>query len=159
MIAVTLACEQPDLQVTACDISNEALALARANAERLGAKAAFVESDWFAGVSGAFGLIVSNPPYLATGDAHLAQGDLRFEPQGALVAGPHGLEAVEAIAREARAHLVPGGHLLIEHGYDQGERSVDCLRGLGYRDVIDHRDLAGLPRLVQGRFDPGEAGG
>ena len=69
------------------------------------------------------------------------------------------LEAVEAIAREARAHLVPGGHLLIEHGYDQGERSVDCLRGLGYRDVIDHRDLAGLPRLVQGRFDPGEAGG
>ena len=152
-IAVALVHERPDLSVTACDASPGALAVAARNASRHKAAVRLVESDWFSAVEGRFDLIVANPPYIAAGDPHLAQGDLRYEPRNALEAGAGGMECIEAIATAARARLSPGW-LLIEHGFDQGDRCVALLKRLGYEDVLDHRDLAGQPRLVQGRFDP-----
>jgi release factor glutamine methyltransferase len=152
-IAIALAHARSDISVSACDVSAEALDLARSNAARHGAKVAFVESDWFSRVEGRFDLIAANPPYIASGDRHLDEGDVRFEPRGALVAGPAGMEALAAIASAARAHLEAGGVLLMEHGYDQGDACLELLRHLGFSDVADHRDLAGQPRVIQGRFD------
>ncbi len=122
-IAVTLACERPGAHVTAIDISSEALALAQANARRHGARVEFLEGSWYAPVAGRrFDVIVANPPYVAAGDPHLGQGDLRFEPQGALTDGSaDGLDSLRRLASGAPAHLKSGGWLLIEHGYDQAD--------------------------------------
>jgi release factor glutamine methyltransferase len=156
-IAIALAHARPDLEVWATDASESALALARENASRLGARVTFAHGDWFAEVEGDFDAVLSNPPYIAATDPHLGQGDLRFEPRAALVAGTTGLECLDAIGRLARARLRPNGLLLLEHGYDQGDAAVALLRSLGYRDVEDHHDLAGQPRLAQARFDPEKA--
>lgn len=147
-IAIALAALRPGLKITATDVSEAALALARRNASEHGLDIDFVKSDWFAETGpGQFDLIVSNPPYVAAGDPHLEQGDLPFEPRLALVAGADGLACLREIAAGARQHLRPGGSLLMEHGYDQGERCAALLRDLGYSDVGDFPDLAGLPRV------------
>lgn len=158
-IALALAHERPQAQVVATDASAAALAVARANAERLGlAHVDFRLGDWCIPLAGAtFDLIVSNPPYVAAGDPHLAQGDVRFEPHTALVAGADGLDALRRIVAAARAHLVAGGWLLLEHGWDQGEAVPALLRAAGYVEVSDHRDDAGQPRVSRGRW-PGTAG-
>ena len=154
-IAIALALNCPAAQVSACEASDVALAVARANAARHGARLRLVKSDWFAGLHGQrFDLVVSNPPYIALDDPHLLQGDLRFEPPEALVAGKSGLECIDAIAVVAREHLHPGGWLLLEHGYDQGEACVQLLERLGYANVSDHRDLSDNARVVQAQFDP-----
>lgn len=154
-IAIALALNCPEAEVIACEASEAALGIARANARRHAAAVRFVRSDWFAGLRGErFNLVVSNPPYLALDDPHLDLGDLRFEPREALVAGRDGLECLEAIAASARDHLLPGGSLLMEHGHQQGESCVGMLERLGYSAVCDHRDLAGTGRTVQARFDP-----
>lgn len=154
-IAIALALHCPEAEVIACEASEAALGIARANARRHAAAVRFVRSDWFAGLRGErFNLVVSNPPYLALDDPHLDLGDLRFEPREALVAGRDGLECLEAIAASARDHLLPGGSLLMEHGHEQGESCVGILERLGYSAVCDHRDLAGTGRTVQARFDP-----
>lgn len=154
-IAIALALNCPEAQVSACEASDVALAVARANAARHGARLRLVKSDWFAGLHGErFDLVVSNPPYIALDDPHLLQGDLRFEPPEALVAGKSGLECIDAIAVVARDHLHPGGWLLLEHGYDQGEACVQLLERLGYANVSDHRDLSDNARVVQAQFDP-----
>jgi release factor glutamine methyltransferase len=146
-IALALATLRPGLEITAADISGAALSVARGNARELGVEIAFVQSDWFASIApGRFDLVVSNPPYVAASDPHLENGDVRFEPRLALVGGADGLDCVREIAAGARRRLVPGGHLLLEHGYDQGERCLNLLRKLGYAEVADFRDLAGLPR-------------
>ena len=99
-----------------------------------------------------FDLIVSNPPYIAAHDHHLQQGDLRFEPPQALVAGPDGLDDLRIIIGGTPAHLNPGGWLLLEHGYDQEAPVQTLLRDAGFADVFTRRDLAGLPRVSGGRW-------
>lgn len=148
-IAIALWSKRPDLKITATDISQAALEVARRNADSHGADIDFVLSDWFEAIGpGAFDLIASNPPYVAEGDPHLKQGDLPFEPRLALLGGDDGLACLRAIAAQARYHLQPGGRLLLEHGYSQGESCSALLRELGYAQVDDHRDLAGLPRVA-----------
>jgi release factor glutamine methyltransferase len=147
-IAVALAVRRPDLKITATDISEAALGVARRNAREHAVEIDFRRSDWFESLGpGLFDLVLSNPPYVAEGDPHLHRGDLRFEPRLALVGGDGGLLCLRAIATQARQRLRPGGSLLLEHGYEQRERCVALLRELGYVEAADHRDLAGLSRV------------
>jgi release factor glutamine methyltransferase len=146
-IAVALASLRAELRITATDVSEKALDVARRNARERAVAVDFVKSDWFASIgTDPFDLIVSNPPYVAAGDPHLLRGDLRFEPNLALAGGADGLACIREIAAGARHRLRPGGSLLLEHGHDQGEACVALLRRLGYSGVADFRDLAGLPR-------------
>jgi len=152
-IAVALAHTRPDAQVTALDQSAEALAVARANAAANGAPVRFLQSDWFNAVADdeRFDVIASNPPYVAADDAHLAQGDLRFEPTGALTDHADGLQALRTIAAGAPAHLAAGGWLLMEHGYDQGA-AVRQLLLRAFDQVQSWRDLAGIERVTGGKL-------
>ncbi len=152
-IAIALASERPGLAIVATDVSEAALALARRNACDHGAEIDFVLSDWFRALAPErFDLIVSNPPYVAAGDAHLERGDLRFEPRLALVGGEDGLACIREIAARAQNWLRPNGWLLMEHGYDQGNRCVELLGSLGYAGVADFHDLAGQPRACAGAW-------
>jgi release factor glutamine methyltransferase len=152
-IALALAHERPRAQVTAVDASAPALALAQRNAARLGLGALrLLRSDWFSALAGeAFELVVSNPPYLADDDPHLREGDLRFEPAGALSCGPRGDEAMRAICAQAPAHLVAGGWLLFEHGLGQGEVARALLSENRFVEVQTWRDLEGRERVSGGR--------
>lgn len=151
-IALALASERPDCEVTAVERDPRALEIARSNATRLGLEIVFLQGDWFAPLAGeTFTMIVSNPPYVRSDDPHLQQGDLRFEPVDALVAGQDGLDAIRHIIAAAQAHLAPGGWLLLEHGYDQGPAVAGLLRQAGYADVVTFDDLAGRPRVSAGR--------
>lgn len=156
-IAITIAKHRPLAHVTAVDVSKAALEIASENAQwLLGERTSCVEflhSDWFSAVSNEpFDLIISNPPYVAEGDAHLAQGDLRFEPQQALAAGPRGLSALANIARNAAPRLAPGGWLLLEHGYDQRVACSELLIAAGFAHVATHQDLAGIDRVTLGQY-------
>ena len=152
-IALALAKERPRARVVATDASTDALAVARGNAERLGiANVAFAESDWFDTVGdGPWDMIVSNPPYVAARDPHLAEGDLRFEPAAALAAGVDGLSALRTIVAGAPARLAAGGALVVEHGYDQSEAVHVLFRDAGFERIVARRDLSGIPRVVAGR--------
>ncbi len=151
-IAVALAHSLPGAVVTALDVSEAALQVARANATANHARVRFLHSDWFGALDGEqFDLIASNPPYIADGDVHLAQGDLRFEPVGALTDRADGLSALRIIGVGARSHLVAQGWLLMEHGYDQAEQVRNILAELGYGAVQSWRDLAGIERVTGGR--------
>lgn len=151
-IAITLALEIPRARVMAVERAPAAVALTRTNAGRLQASLEVIESDWLAGLPvAAFDVIVSNPPYIAAGDAHLSRGDLRYEPRDALASGGDGLDAIRQILACAGAYLAPEGILLIEHGYDQGECVPGMMSAAGFGDVTLHRDLAGLPRVTAGR--------
>jgi release factor glutamine methyltransferase len=139
--------------VHAVDSSAEALALARANAARHGAKIEFALGNWYEPFAGRrFDVVVANPPYVAAGDHHLAEGDLRFEPRGALTDGsPDGQDAIRAIVAGAAAHLKSGGWLLIEHGYDQARDARALLEAAGFTDLVSIPDLAGIARVAGGR--------
>ncbi len=151
-IAVAIAHTRPDAAVTALDVSEAALEIARANAAANGAAVRFLHSDWFAAVGAEqFDLIASNPPYIAADDTHLARGDLRFEPLGALTDRADGLSALRTIAAGASTHLAPRGWLLMEHGYDQAAQVRQLLTDHGYSDVQSWRDLAGIERTSGGR--------
>ncbi|MGR9046266.1 MAG: peptide chain release factor N(5)-glutamine methyltransferase [Gammaproteobacteria bacterium] len=157
IIAITLAAERPLAKVTATDISPKALAIARRNADKHRIRnIVFAESNWLDDLPAdiQFNLVVSNPPYIDPADPHLKEGDVRFEPQSALVADNQGLNAIETIAAEARKHLQNPGHLLIEHGYDQQKPVQRILKGLNYRDIATYRDLAGQPRVSYGHWRP-----
>jgi release factor glutamine methyltransferase len=147
-VAITLALEL-GCEVMAVDVSAEALTVARDNAARLGARASFIESDWFSAVEGRFDLIVGNPPYVAEGDPHLSAGDLRFEPMGALASGD-GLDAIRRILADAPKYLAPGGWLFLEHGYDQAEAVRALLEQAGFGSIEQHADLAGIVRISGG---------
>ena len=151
-IAVALAHTRRDARVTALDVSDEALAVAARNAAANGASVRLLRSDWYAALDSAtpeiFDLIVSNPPYIASGDRHLSEGDLRFEPSGALTDHADGLSALRTIVAGAARHLVPHGWLLMEHGYDQAAAVRDLLRAQGYVNVQSWRDLAGIERVT-----------
>jgi release factor glutamine methyltransferase len=151
-IALALASERPEWQITATDRSPQALAVARDNAHHLDLTVEYLAGDWFEAVGGRrFDLIVSNPPYIAEDDEHLGQGDVRFEPRLALVAGRDGLDDVRRILRDAPAHLCPDGYLMLEHGYDQGEAVRRLMQDQGLREVETLRDLAGHERVTLGR--------
>jgi release factor glutamine methyltransferase len=137
--------------VVAAEASAAALVVAQRNAVKLGLEVEFRHGRWFEPVADArFDLIVSNPPYVARGDAHLAQGDLRFEPHSALVAGPDGLEAIREIASGAAAHLNPGGWLLVEHGLGQDSAVRALLQEVGLDEISTWPDLAGIARVSGG---------
>lgn len=155
IIAITLALEAPDTEVHAVERSPEALAMAQQNAKALGAdRIHWHAGSWWQALASPrhFDLIVSNPPYIAAGDHHLQQGDLRFEPPQALAAGPDGLDDLRIIIGGAPAHLNPGGWLLLEHGYDQEAPVQALLRDAGFADVFTRRDLAGQPRVSGGQW-------
>jgi release factor glutamine methyltransferase len=150
-IALALAQERPLAEVHAVENSAAALAVARANAQRLGLGGVrFVEADFLRWLASARGLdlIVSNPPYIAAGDAHLAA--LRHEPAAALVAGPDGLACLRGLIAAAPLSLRRGGRLLLEHGYDQGPPVRALLAAAGFTDIHTRRDLAGHERLSGG---------
>lgn len=150
-IAITLALERPLARVTAVDRSSAALAVARCNADILNATVEFLDSDWFAALGGRrFDLIVANPPYVASGDLHLSQGDLRFEPAAALAAGADGLADLRTLVAAAPAHLVARGWLLLEHGWDQAVAVRGLLHAAGFADPATWQDLAGQPRISGG---------
>lgn len=154
VIAITLAVERPNAQIFACDLSLEALEIAKINAVKHKVETIqFYHSHWFDNISdGKFSLIVSNPPYLAEGDDHLSQGDLRFEPQIALVADQDGLSDIRLIAKTARNRLENGGNLVMEHGYDQSKAVQNIFHQFGYQDIRTHTDLAGHPRVTSGQY-------
>jgi release factor glutamine methyltransferase len=155
-IAVAIACQRPHVRVTAVDASQSALEVAGENARRLlenAQRVRFERSDWFEQLGGTrYDLIVSNPPYVATEDSHLGQGDLRFEPRQALVAGPRGLDALQRIIVQAPGYLAEGGWLLVEHGYDQAEPCRRLLEQAGFAGLVAERDLAGIVRVSGGRW-------
>jgi len=154
-IAVTIACQRPEARVTATDRSAAALELAARNAAAHGcaARIEFVLGSWYEPLGGRrFDAIVSNPPYVAANDPHLGRGDVRFEPPEALTDGSaDGLDSIRAIVGGASEHLAPGGWLLFEHGYDQAQAARALLEAAGFRDLISHADLAGIPRVAGGR--------
>ncbi|MBI6925252.1 peptide chain release factor N(5)-glutamine methyltransferase [Pseudomonas putida] len=153
-IALALASERPAWQVTAVDRVPEAAALAERNRQRLGLANVRVQvSHWLEGLAHErFDLIVSNPPYIAASDPHLVDGDVRFEPSSALVAGVDGLDDLRVIAAQAPSHLTPGGWLLLEHGYDQADAVQALLRENGFVEVGSRIDLGGHPRITLGRL-------
>ena len=151
--AIALAVQQdlPHLSVTASDVSASALRVARENAEDLGLPVEFVESSWFGALAQRrWALIASNPPYVAANDAHLLDGDLRFEPNIALTDQGDGLWSIREIASNAPDHLEAGGWLLIEHGYDQAADVRSILDLNGFSKVSLRHDLAGRPRVTGG---------
>lgn len=153
-IAVSIALARRDAWVMASDVSAAALAVAAGNAWDLTAAVRFVEGSWYDAVptGEGFDLIVSNPPYVASDDPHLDQGDVRFEPRGALTDGAGGLDDLARIVQGARAHLKSGGSLWMEHGWDQAEQVRDMLRQAGFADVHSRQDLAGIERISGGRL-------
>lgn len=151
-IALAIAAERPLASITAVDASVAALAVAGRNAAATGLAVRFLHGDWFEPVAGeAFALVASNPPYIADGDFHLDQGDLRFEPRSALASGSDGLDAIRRIVAQAPSHLLPGGWLLIEHGRDQGGAVRSLLASAGLVDVATGRDLEGRERVSLAR--------
>jgi release factor glutamine methyltransferase len=159
-IAVAIASMRPDAQVWALDHSAEALAVAARNAARLldarrpGGAVTLQQSDWYGSLDTAlrFNVIVSNPPYIASGDPHLAEGDLRFEPRGALTDEADGLSAIRKIVAGAPASLAANGVLWIEHGYDQAEAVRVLLTAQGFAEVRSEHDLAGIERISGGQW-------
>jgi len=149
-IALALKRYRPGARVVAVEASAAALVVARRNAVRLGLEVEFLHGEWVNPLAGqSFELIVSNPPYVAEGDPHLAE--LRFEPPGALVSGRDGLDAIRQIASAAPAHLAPGGWLLLEHGMGQHFAVQELLHTAGLEEVATWPDLAGIPRVSGGK--------
>ena len=155
-IAISLAEQRPALDIVATDISAKALVVAKKNAQRLGVHVSFVESDWFSALNNErFDLIVSNPPYVAHGDPHLTEGDLRFEPITALTdnePNQHGLACIRRIIEDSPKHLNGEGWLLFEHGYDQADACRELLAARGFVELSCTHDLAGIPRVSGGRW-------
>ncbi len=154
-LALAIARERPLAEVWASDASPAALARARANARRLdlAQRVHFAEGDWCAALSAErYAMLVSNPPYLAEGDEHLQQGDLRFEPRMALVSGAEGLDALRAIIAAAPDHLEPRGWLLLEHGAGQGSPVRALLGARGFAEVRSMRDLQAHERVSLGQW-------
>ncbi|MGB5852438.1 MAG: peptide chain release factor N(5)-glutamine methyltransferase [Rhodanobacter sp.] len=155
-IALAIARERPHAQVIATDASAAALEVARRNAQRHAIdNVSFVQGDWLAPLADQrFDLIASNPPYIEADDPHLARGDLRFEPASALASGHDGLDDIRRIVDGARRHLAPGGWLLFEHGWNQGDAARALLDAAGYAEVFTAPDLEQRDRVSGGELTP-----
>ena len=151
-IAIALASSRPHWQITATDQSAAALQVAVSNAQRLHlSNVTFYQGSWCAALPKKhFTAIVSNPPYIRANDPHLRQGDLRFEPQAALIGGSDGLAAFREIITQAPDYLIDGAWLLLEHGYDQGHSVRDLMQAAGFQAVETRQDLAGIDRVTLG---------
>jgi release factor glutamine methyltransferase len=152
-IALAIAHSRPEAIVVAVDNSEAALQVARENARKLGiGNVSFRHGDWFSALEGQrFDLIVSNPPYIAAGDTHLSQGDVRFEPMSALASGMDGLDDIRRIAGQANAYLEQGAWLLIEHGYDQAQAVRGVLLQNDFTEIFSEKDIAGIERVSAGK--------
>ena len=154
-IALAIAHSAPQTIVTATDQSLEALAIAKMNAEQLGFsdRVQFAQGSWYEALKEAipFDVILSNPPYIAAGDSHLSEGDLRFEPASALTDGAGGLSCLEAIILQVDPYLKPGGLVAVEHGFDQSDAVVNLMKAAQLQEIQVHKDLAGHCRAVSGR--------
>ena len=152
-IALAIAQEKPGCTVTATDISENALNVAKQNAARYALKNLhFHCGSWFEPVENeSFDIIISNPPYVAENDPHLQQGDLRFEPLIALESGPDGLDAIRHLILKGQSRLAKGGWLLMEHGYNQREKIIALLQDAGYTNLSWHDDIYKLPRVILGQ--------
>ena len=154
-IALAIAHSAPQTIVTATDQSLEALAIAKMNAEQLGFsdRVQFAQGSWYEALKEAipFDVILSNPPYIAAGDSHLSEGDLRFEPASALTDGASGLSCLEAIILQVHPYLKPGGLVAVEHGFDQSDAVVNLMKAAELQEIQVHKDLAGHCRAASGR--------
>ena len=153
-LALALASERPLCQIVGTDISAAALAVAKENGKRLNlTNVRFIQGRWFEPLKDRhFDLVLSNPPYVASNDPHLQEGDLRFEPRQALSAGPDGLNAIREIITSAKTHLKPGAWLMLEHGYDQGDNVITLFEESGFSHVFCHRDYAARERATVGQW-------
>ncbi|MDQ2658940.1 MAG: peptide chain release factor N(5)-glutamine methyltransferase, partial [Verrucomicrobiota bacterium] len=153
VIALSLAAVLPEAEITAADISREALALARENAERLGLtnRIQFLESDLFSNVSGRFHLIVGNLPYVAETDRSTLSREVLHDPDRALFGGKNGDEIIRQLIAEAPAHLHPGGLLALEIGIGQSDALSAFLAEQNYRDISARQDFAGVTRFLLAR--------
>lgn len=151
-IALSIAQARPQANVVAVDASEQALRVARDNQRSFKLNnVSLLLSDWFSALQGQhFNVIVSNPPYIPSGDIHLQQGDVRFEPLTALASGEDGLRDIRNICNRSMQFLKPGGCLLLEHGYDQAEPVREILRASGFRAVFTEHDLVGIERVTGG---------
>ncbi|KKN05057.1 hypothetical protein LCGC14_1091210 [marine sediment metagenome] len=152
-IALALASERPSWVISACDLLDDAVALAQLNARQLRLPVNVYQSSWFAGLpSASFDLIVSNPPYVASDDHHLKEGDVRFEPSSALVSGADGLDDIRRIVDEAPAWLSAEGWLLLEHGFDQAKAVRELFVDRGFAMVESRQDYGGNDRMTLGQW-------
>jgi release factor glutamine methyltransferase len=157
-IALAIAKNRPNAQVTAVDFSDKALEVARQNAHDLTIlNCQFLQSDWLSalklnGQNQRFDVIVSNPPYIEQDDAHLHQGDLRFEPISALASGKDGLDDIRIIISQAKHHLKPSGWLMLEHGYNQSQTVTNLLNQAGFTNTHTFKDLGGNERVTIGSW-------
>lgn len=151
-IAIALALERPDWQIIACDINEASLAVACQNVQHYGlSNVQMVHSDWFSSLGPTkFNAIISNPPYIASSDPHLEQGDVRFEPKLALISGPDGLDAISHLIENSYKHLLPGGVLLLEHGFQQKAAVALLLAQQGYENIQCWKDTQGNDRVSGG---------
>ena len=151
-LALAIAKHRSHCKLTAVDASHDAIAVAIQNAQHLNlTNIRFIESNWFSNLVGQrFEVIVSNPPYIAEGDCHLTQGDLRFEPRSALVSGVDGLDDIRRIVQDAPNYLKPNGWLMFEHGYDQAQSVATLLKGNDFSQIDHAQDLAGTLRVTFG---------
>ena len=154
-IALSIASDRHHVIVVATDASAEALQIAKLNAKHLHIKnVEFALGNWFDALTNEsaakFDIIVSNPPYVAHFDPHLSQGDLRFEPDRALVSGDEGMNDLRIIISQATKYLVPAGQLMVEHGYNQEELVSKEFRSAGFSDIVCLKDLSGIPRVTMG---------
>lgn len=155
IIAISIALMCPQARVAAVDLSQEALSIAQDNARTLGAKVDFFCGSWFEALREPmrFHVILANPPYVASGDAHLQAGDLRFEPLSALTDGLDGLEAYRTIIAQAARWLEPGGKIWFEHGFDQARSVANLLESASFISIKTLQDLAGHPRVTGGSYN------
>lgn len=151
-IALAVATEFPSADIHAVDFSEDAVALAKKNAEKNKLNRVNIyQSHWFENVDGYFDVIMSNPPYIEENDPHLSQGDVRFEPRSALVSGQDGMNDIRIICREAKKHFFDSGVLMFEHGWNQGELARQELARNGYNDIETFQDFGGRERVTFGR--------
>lgn len=153
-IAIALATERPRWNITACDISEQAIQLAEKNStQHQTSNIQFIQSDWFNGITdNDFDIIVSNPPYIANDDVHLSQGDVRFEPKSALTSGKAGMDDIEHLCLHAKQYLKKNGCLIVEHGYDQKQAVSECFTKKNYFEIEQQQDLSGHTRMTAGKI-------